>query len=241
MARKARARTERKRAVSPDRIDAAINRAISSAEIIATGVANLVKNTLVTTLSGVRDIRGQVVDAAVSAVRRSIMAVEGIGGDLGNVAKQAVKGTVRAVEEIGGDLGAVVRSASKGAVKAADEVGGDVAAVARKSVEGTIEAAREVGADVAALATDAAEGAIEAADRISSTAGRTVRATLSGTIGGTRVIVQEALQRAPTAPLRGARPRSSSEKEVRDPDHAVTGGRSFPIRSGVLGRWDGAP
>ena len=87
MARKVRARTEWKRATSPDRIDAAINRAISSAEIIATGVANLVKNTLVTTLSGVRDVRGEVGDAAVSAVRSSIRAVEEIGGDLGNVAK----------------------------------------------------------------------------------------------------------------------------------------------------------
>ena len=123
MARKARARTEQARAVSPDQINGAIDRAIGSAEIIATGVVNLVKNTLVTTLSGVRDVGGEVSDAAMAAVRGSIRAVEAIGGDLGNVAKQAIKGTIHAVEEIGGDLGSVVRSASKGAVKAANDVG----------------------------------------------------------------------------------------------------------------------
>jgi hypothetical protein len=76
-ARKARARAERTRAVSPDRIETAISRAISSAEIIATGVANLVKDTLVTALSGVRDVRGEAGDAAVSAVRNSIKGCRG--------------------------------------------------------------------------------------------------------------------------------------------------------------------
>ena len=68
-------------------------------------------------------------------------------------------------------------------------------------------AARETGADVGSLATGAAKGAIEAADRIGSAAGRTVRAALSGTIGGTRVIVQEALQRSRPVPPRVPRQR----------------------------------
>src|SRR5262249_6722580 len=201
MARKTKRTTVQLRTVSPVRADAAVGRAITSAEIIATGVLNLVRNTLVTTLSGARDVGGEVAVAAVAAVRGAIKAVEDIGGDLGSVAKQAIKGTVRAAEEIGGDLGAVTRSASRGAVKTAGELGGDVAIVARRAVEGTIEAAREIGADVAGLATNAAEGAIEAADRIGSAAGRTVRATLSGTVSGTRVIVEQALQPSRKSPV----------------------------------------
>jgi len=77
----------------------------------------------------------------------------------------------------------------------------------RHRVSGTIEAARESGTDVGSLATDAAKGAIEAADRIGSAAGRTVRAALSGTIAGTRVIVQEAVQRSRPAPPRAPRQR----------------------------------
>ena len=143
MARKAKARTERAQGMSPARRVGASSRTITSAEIIATGVVNLVKNTLVTTLSGVRDVGSEVGEAAAAAVRGSIRAAEQIGGDLGSVAKQAVKGTVHAMEAIGGDLGPVVHAVSKGAVKAANDVGGDIALVARKAVEGTIEAARE--------------------------------------------------------------------------------------------------
>jgi hypothetical protein len=171
------------------------SRTITSAEIIATGVANLVKNTLVTALSGAREVGSEVREAAAVAARGSIRAAEQIGDDLGSVAKQAVKGTAQAM------------AVSKGAVKAANAVGGDVAVAARKAVEGTIEAARETGADVGSLATSAARGAIEAADRIGSAAGRTVRAALSGTIGGTRVIVQEALQRSRPVPPRSPRQR----------------------------------
>jgi len=203
MARKATTRAKAGRPAEGDQVGRAIQQAINSAEIIATGVVNLVRDTLVIALSGVRDVGAEIGSAAVAAVRGSIRAVQEIGGDLGGVAKQAIKGTVQAAEEIGGDLGGVARSASRGAVKAANEVGGDVAAVARKAVEGTIEAAHEIGADVGHLATNAAEGAIEAADRIGSAAGRAVRKTLSGTIAGTKVVIQEALEGSPVSTRSG--------------------------------------
>ena len=88
MGRRVQTETRQLRVISPDRADRAIGRAINGAEIIATGVVNLVRNTLVTTLSGARDVGGEVVGAAVIAVRGSIRAVEEIGGDLGNVASR---------------------------------------------------------------------------------------------------------------------------------------------------------
>jgi hypothetical protein len=75
-------------------------------------------------------------------------------------------------------------------VKATGEVGGDVALVARRAVEGTAEAARTLGVDVASIARSAAQGAVEAADRIGGTAGRSVRATLGGTVAGVRSLIK---------------------------------------------------
>src|SRR5262245_4247870 len=103
MGRRVQTETRQLRVVSPDRADRAIGRTINAAEIIATGVINLVRNTLVTTLSGARDVSGEVVGAAVIAVRGSIRAVEEIGGDLGNVDEDAIKGTLTEVRDMGGE------------------------------------------------------------------------------------------------------------------------------------------
>jgi hypothetical protein len=77
-------------------------------------------------------------------------------------------------------------------------------------VEGTIEAARELGADVAVLATGAAQGAVEAGDRIGAAAGRTVRAAVSGTISGTKVVAGK-----PHEPARPTTERPGRKKKGR--------------------------
>src|SRR5882672_7137156 len=169
-------------ALKNKRVQRTIEDAINSGEIIAVGVLNLVKNTILTALVGVQDVGAALGVAGVAAVRGSIKAAAAIGGDLGAVAREAIRGTVTAAEQIGG---------ARGAVNATGEVGGDVGTTARRAVEGTVAAAREVGADVVELARSAAEGAVEAADRIGDTAGRAVRATLSGTVAGVRTLVRD--------------------------------------------------
>jgi phosphoserine phosphatase len=159
---------------------------ITSTEIVAVGVLNLVKSTIVTAVAGAQDVGAALAEAGVSAVRGAIRAAREIGADIGAVAREAIRGTVAAAGEIGGDVAAVARSAARGAVKAAGELGEDVATVARRAVEGSAAAAKDLGVDVAGLARSAAEGAIEAADRIGTAAGRAVRATLSGSVGGVR-------------------------------------------------------
>jgi hypothetical protein len=174
-----------------DRTQRAIQRTMNSSEVIAVGILNLVRSTLVTALAGVKDVGAELGSAAVTAVRGSIRAAQEIGGDLGLVVREAIRGTITAAEQIGGDLGGTARSAARGAVKATSDVGGDVATAARRAVEGSVAAARDVGADVAELARSAAEGAIEAADRIGTAAGRAVRTTLSETASGVRELVND--------------------------------------------------
>ena len=66
---------------------------------------NLVKNTLVTAISGARDVGGEMGTAAISAVRGSIRAASEIGADLGAVARYSIMGTIEAAEQIGSELG----------------------------------------------------------------------------------------------------------------------------------------
>jgi len=169
-------------------VEGAVRTAITGGEIISVGVLNLVKNTVIAVLGGVRGVGGEVGTAAIAAVRGAIKAADEIGADLGSVVKQAIRGTIEAAEEIGGELGGAARSAARGAVKATGEVGGDVSTAARKAVEGTAEAARELGADVTKLARSAGQGAVEAAERIGTAAARAVRTTVSEAVAGARAL-----------------------------------------------------
>ncbi len=189
MAAKTRGRKARTQTPTPDRMEQVMRGAINGAEIVSVGVLNLVRQTLVTTLSGLAEIGGHVGGAGVTAVRMAIHAVADIGGDLGGAAKGAVQGTVQAAQEIGGELGTAAKTAAQAAVRTAGEVGGDVADVARRVVEGTIAAARTVGGDAGKLGTDAAAGAIQGADRLGAAAGRAVRDALAGTIAGVKMNV----------------------------------------------------
>src|SRR5216110_1757458 len=176
-----------RRAQDAQRVQRTVEDAIDSGEIIAVGVLNLVKNTILTALVGVQDVGAALGVAGVAAVRGSIKAAAAIGGDLGAVAREAIRGTVTAAEEIGGELGGVARSAARGAVNATGEVG----------------------ADVVGLARSAAEGAVEAADHIGDTAGRAVRATLSGTVAGVRTLVRDVSAPGPRTRPQQARPRGT--------------------------------
>ena len=125
-----------RRAQDAQRVQRTIEDAIGSGEIIAVGVLNLVKNTILTALVGVQDVGAALGVAGVAAVRGSIKAAAAIGGDLGAVAREAIRGTVTAAEEIGGELGGVARSAARGA---------DVVELARSAAEGAVEAADHIG------------------------------------------------------------------------------------------------
>ena len=139
-----------RRAQDAQRVQRTIEDAINSGEIIAVGVLNLVKNTILTALVGVQDVGAALGVAGVAAVRGSIKAAAAIGGDLGAVAREAIRGTVTAAEQIGGELGGVARSAARGAVNATGEVGGDVGTAARRAVEGTVAGVRTLVRDVSA-------------------------------------------------------------------------------------------
>src|SRR5262245_38894661 len=76
------------------RLARTVQQAITVSEIVSVGVLNLVRSTLVTALSGARDVGGELGGAATTAVRGSIRAAAEVGGDLGTVAKQAIKGTI---------------------------------------------------------------------------------------------------------------------------------------------------
>ena len=59
---------------------------------VATGVVNLVRDTVVTALDGARDVGAEVGSVAVSAVRGSIRAAGEIGGGVGRLATNAAEG-----------------------------------------------------------------------------------------------------------------------------------------------------
>src|SRR5262245_31200689 len=168
----------------------AVQGTFNRSDLVAGGVLNLVRDTIVTAFAGAKDVGVELRGSAVAAAHGAIRSAYRISGDLGAVAREAVRGTITAAYQIGGDVKGAANSAAQGAVGAAGEVRGDVATVARRAVEGSV-AAREIGDDVGTLAKNTAAGAIEAADRIGSAAGRAVRTTLSTTVAGVRALVSE--------------------------------------------------
>src|SRR5262247_2966228 len=150
----AKAGTKAPRGTDNGSFEQAIQRAVTGGGTVSVGLVNLVKNTLVTAISGARDVGGEMGTAAVAAVRGSIRAASEIGADLGAVARYSIMGTIEAAEQIGGELGGAARSATRDAVKTTREVGGDVNRVAGQAIQGTAEAARRPGADVASDAQD---------------------------------------------------------------------------------------
>jgi hypothetical protein len=97
--RRARQGTKRVARAAPahrnaNRMERGVRTTITAGEIITTGVVNLVRTTLVSSVAGVRDVGGEIGVTAISAVRSAIKAGTEIGGDLGAVVKQALKGTV---------------------------------------------------------------------------------------------------------------------------------------------------
>src|SRR2546421_7442998 len=103
-----------RRAQDAQRVQRTIEDAIDSGEIIAVGVLNLVKNTILTALVGVQDVGAALGVAGVAAVRGSIKAAAAIGGDLGAVAREAIRGTVTAAEQIGGGQGRAAHQSGAG-------------------------------------------------------------------------------------------------------------------------------
>jgi len=210
-------------------VQRAIQGTFNRSDLVAVGVLNLVRDTIVTAFAGAKDVGVELRGAAVAAAHGAIRAAYRISGDLGAVAREAVRGTITAANQIGGDVKGAANSAAQGAVGAAGEVRGDVATVARRAVEGSVAAAREIGDDVGTLAKNTAAGAIEAADRIGSAAGRAVRTTLSQTVAGVRALVSEArpgpangtpgaqrARRATGRPRRGVKPaRARSRRRPR--------------------------
>src|SRR3989442_10870585 len=131
----------------------AIQKAVSGSGTVSVGLVNLVKNTLVTAISGARDVGGEMGTAAVAAVRGAIRAASEIGADLGAVARYSIMGTIEAAEQIGGEPGGAARTATRDAVKTTRDVGGGESREARRGNQGpagggapALRGARPVGA-----------------------------------------------------------------------------------------------
>ena len=144
--------TARQRAKTNDRVnhtsslvERGLDTAVRSGEVLSVGVVNLVKNTLLTALTGVREVGGELATTGVDAVRGAIRATADIGGDLGAVARHAIRGTIAAAEDIGGQLGGAATTATRGAIKATGDVGSDAGHLARAAMTGTAGAVRDVG------------------------------------------------------------------------------------------------
>src|SRR6267378_3326491 len=124
-----------RRTQDAQRVQRTIEDAINSGEIIAVGVLNLVKNTILTALVGVQDV-----GAALGEV----------GGDVGTAARRAVEGTVAAARDVGADVVELARSAAEGAVEAADRIGDTAGRAVRATLSGTVAGVRTLGRDVSA-------------------------------------------------------------------------------------------
>src|SRR5262249_48324270 len=122
MARKAKrpARTSRHPSTSarasgrrPDArgVQRAVQQTFGRSDLVAVGVLNLVRDTIVTALAGVKDVGGELRGAAVAAARGAIRAAYVISGDLGSVARETVRGTISAADEIGRQCGTAANSA----------------------------------------------------------------------------------------------------------------------------------
>jgi hypothetical protein len=89
---------------------------------VATGVVNLVRDTVVTALNGARDVGAEVGAVAVSAVRGSIRAAEEIGGDVGRLATNAAEGTIDAADRITAAAGRAVGNLVTGTIEGVKDI-----------------------------------------------------------------------------------------------------------------------
>src|SRR5262249_62169522 len=90
------------RATDNGSFEQAIQRAVSGGGTVSVGLVNLVMNTLVTAISGARDVGGEMGTAAVAAVRGSVRAASEVGAHPGAVARHSILGTIAAGATIGG-------------------------------------------------------------------------------------------------------------------------------------------
>ena len=205
-------RTAGRRRQGPQPGPRAVQSAITSSEIIAVGVLNLVRTTIVTALSGVQDVGAEIGAAAVAAVRGPIQRRHSIGADLGARRARVDPGNGRRrAASIGGELAARRAQPSRGAVKAAGDVGGDIATAAQRSVEGT---ARPPGARSRRphAGQERRRGRHGGGRPDRAAAGRAVRATLSGTVAGMRSLVATVAPSAhPRRPPRASAKRSRAK------------------------------
>jgi len=176
-----------RRAQDAQRVQRTIEDAINSGEIIAVGVLNLVKNTILTALVGVQDVGPRWVWPASrpcaarskrpppsAAIWRGRARGDPRNGDRGRTDRR--------------EVGGVARSAARGAVNATGEVAAtsDGGATGRRR---TVAAARDVGADVVKLARSAAEGAVERPITSATRRPRRARDPV-GTVAGVRTLVR---------------------------------------------------
>jgi hypothetical protein len=89
---------------------------------VATGVVNLVRDTVVTALNGVRDVGAEVGSVAVGAVRGSIRAAGEIGSDVGRLATNAAEGTIDAADRITTAAGRAVGNLVTGTIEGVKEI-----------------------------------------------------------------------------------------------------------------------
>src|SRR5262249_46469291 len=109
----AKAGTKAPRGADDGSFEQAIQRAVTGGGTVSVGLVNLVKNTLVTAISGARDVGGEMGTAAVAAVRGSIRAASEIGADLGAGARDSIMGTSEAAEQSGGERGRAAPAATR--------------------------------------------------------------------------------------------------------------------------------
>jgi hypothetical protein len=96
--------------------------AMANATEVATGVVNLLRDTVVTALNGARDVGAEVGSVAVTAVRGSIRAAEEIGGDVGRLATNAAEGTIDAADRISAAAGRAVGNLVNGTIEGVKDI-----------------------------------------------------------------------------------------------------------------------
>jgi hypothetical protein len=165
------------------------------------GLSRSVAEGVVRSLSGLRDIEAEIVDAARGAVSDTTGATHAIAGDLFEDLGCVVEGTIQAtreseigrrlslkgvaqgivmgVSDLGGDVARAARQMVARAVREADAIGADTGAAAQKCIEGVVAGAREIDADVAALTRQSIDGAVAAAEAIGPAAVHSVEMRLA--------------------------------------------------------------
>ncbi|HBU70233.1 MAG TPA: hypothetical protein DEE98_07630 [Elusimicrobia bacterium] len=168
-----------------------IERKIKSAENIVSAVAENVSIMVRDMITDSGKTGEALIESMQNIIGATISAVIKTGKNLEDGVKALVIGTLKGMNLKGEEAFTVTATLAGAIIEITAEARTDLATAARGVIRGAIHSAKESGIDAEKVASAAAMGALKAAYRINEETGDKVKAAITGTFDGIKVVVKE--------------------------------------------------